>query len=192
MNLNLETPETSKKSNSKSIKDQNEIAIVTNMTPATSKKDLSQYSSTNSAATLNRIRSLDSKSRDKLRNKDYTKKAPSTSLATSTKLGKSHKDLSDQQPSRRLKSASNALPPAAPTSSSSNSSSPTPSNFNSNSNPSFESNSHQAKTITTSAATYSTSTATTPRTDVFERLSKRTNSLKNLANNNSNNNHTNA
>lgn len=183
LNLNLETPEITMKKSAKNIKDQNEIAIVTNMTPSTSKKDLSHYSSTNSTATLSRIRSLDSKSRDKLKNKDFLKKSQSS--LTSNKMASSQKNLSET--SKKLKSASSQLPPAAPTSSShSNSTSPTPNNFNSNSNPSFKIDNSITSSNQTPATNSSTSTSAA-RSDVFERLSKRTNSMKNLSNNSINN-----
>ena len=172
------------------IKDQNEIAIVTSMTPATSKKDLSQYSSTNSAATLNRIRSLDSKSREKLRNKDFGAKKPASPVApvATAATGKATGPVKTNEPvaaslsSARRKSTTQ-LPPAVPTSPTPQSPPPqtaaaaTASSFSSNSNPAFKLNNSDA------GAT---------RTDVFERLSKRTNSLKNLANNNNNNLNTNA
>lgn len=164
LNLNLETPNKPKRD----IKDQNEIAVVTNMTP---KKELSQSSS------LNRIRSLDSKSRDKLKNKDFLKKSTSSlSGGASSKLANSSKNSSEASKSR-LKSASSQLPPAGP---SANSGSTSPTNFNSNSNPSFKVDEGR-----TAASTSSTNIGQqSSRVDVFERLSKRTNSMKNLSNGN--------
>ncbi len=144
------------------------------MTSPTPKKDTSQYSSSGSSTTLNRIRSLDSKSREKLKtNKEYLNKK-TTDLASS-KLTISQKNLTEtstnSSTSRRLKTVgvTSHLPPPAPTSTS-----PTPSNYSSNSNSSF-------KVDHSTASSTSTSTV---RTDVFDRLSKRTNSLKNLSSNN--------
>lgn len=164
LNLNLETPNKSKRD----IKDQNEIAVVTNMTP---KKELSQSSS------LNRIRSLDSKSRDKLKNKDFLKKSTSSlSGGASSKPANSSKNSSETSKSR-LKSASSQLPPAGP---SANSGSTSPTNFNSNSNPSFKVDEGRTAASTSSSNIGQQSS----RVDVFERLSKRTNSMKNLSNGN--------
>lgn len=167
LNLNLETPNKSKRD----IKDQNEIAVVTNMTP---KKEQSQPSS------LNRIRSLDSKSRDKLKNKDFLKKSTSSlSGGASTKLANSRN--SSEASKNRLKSASSQLPPAGP---SAHSGSTSPTNFNSNSNPSFKVDESRTAASTSSSNIGSATQTQSSRVDVFERLSKRTNSMKNLSNGN--------
>jgi hypothetical protein len=169
------------------IKDQNEIAIVTSVVPAKRVSSSSSSSSSNcnnsenssassssSSSSLSRIRSLDSKSREKLRsNKDLKKSNVNLSLSTTSNnnhqqtlppSGSSNSNYSSKPTkseneggsSRRKSSISNGV-------------SLTINNncFNSSSNPSFSSTKPADNCLS--------------KKDVFERLSKRTNSMKNLA-----------
>lgn len=162
------------------LKDQNEIAIVTSVVPTkrnisitinnnNNKDTSSEHSSastTSSSSSLSRIRSLDSKSRDKLRSQNKDLKKSNVNLSVSNNQQslppsgsmqfKATKSETETSTSRRKSSISNAA------------STPVNNNcFNSTSNPSFSSNIKTQENCT--------------KKDVFERLSKRTNSMKNLA-----------
>jgi len=166
------------------IKDQNEIAIVTSVVPAkrnnnnnnnlNQNNETSSVSSTSSTSSLSRIRSLDSKSREKLKsNKDLKKSTANlTTSITSTSCSSS-----SNQPQTTLLPPSGSSKQQINKSENENRKKTSISNgvslqinnncFNSSSNPSF--------------STPAQKQADLSKKDVFERLSKRTNSMKNLA-----------